>query len=240
MTAAHLAEEFYRINPWKERSHSKYDHRETVPSTKTSEKEDPGISGTEQQSRQNTQDLHQVPTCYSCGEKGHKKPDCPKSVRRLCPPKPDVSSLYVKGKIGDIECSKMVIDSGATQTTVHPDLVPKALYTGDSILVHLADGLPMECPLANVYLHLGEHSVQHEVAVLKTGSDDAILGLDLHLHKYLLQLEEEQTATTQATPDAEDDAQLPLPALLESDDRTLLIQQQQEDETMAAVRKMAE
>ena len=36
----------------------------------------------------------------------------------------------------------MVIDSGATQTTVHPNLVPKAQYTGDSILVHLADGSP--------------------------------------------------------------------------------------------------
>jgi len=89
----------------------------------------------------------------------------------------------------------MVIDSGATQTTVHPNLVPKAQYTGDSILVHLADGSPKECPLAKVWLHLGDRSVQHEVAVLKTGSDDAILGLDLHLHKYLLQLEEEQVAT---------------------------------------------
>ena len=85
----------------------------------------------------------------------------------------------------------MVIDSGATQTTVHPNLVPKAQYTGDSILVHLADGSPMECPFAKVCLHLGDRSVQHEVAVLKTGSDDAILGLDLQLHKYLLQLEEE-------------------------------------------------
>ena len=56
----------------------------------------------------------------------------------------------MKGKIGDVECSKMVIDSGATQTTVHPNLVPKAQYTGDSILVHLADGSPMECPLAKV------------------------------------------------------------------------------------------
>ena len=37
-------------------------------------------------------------------------------------------------------------DGGATQTMVHPNLVRKAQYTGDSILVHLADGSPMECP----------------------------------------------------------------------------------------------
>ena len=201
MTAAHLAEEFYRINPWKERSHnSKHDRRETAPSTKPT----PVVNRTDQTSGQHrqspqrtqsqTQDSNRVPTCYSCGEKGHKKPDCPKSVRRLRSPQPKVSSLYVSGKIGDVECSKMVIDSGATQTTVHPNLVPKALYTEDSIIVQLADGSPKECPLAKVWLHLGERSIQHEVAVLKTGSDDAILGLDLHLHKYLLQLEEEQTA----------------------------------------------
>lgn len=87
-----------------------------------------------------------------------------------------------------------MVDSGATQTTVHPNLMPTAQYTGDSILVHLADGSPKECPLAQVWLHLGDCSVQHEVAVMKTGSDDAILGLDLHSHEYLLQLEEEQTA----------------------------------------------
>ena len=34
------------------------------------------------------------------------------------------------------------------------------------------------------------------MAVLKTGSDDAILGLDLQLHRYLLQLEEEQVAAS--------------------------------------------
>ena len=205
MMAAHLAEEFYRINPWKERSNynSKHDRRDTVPS-----KTVPGAGRADQPLGQNkpnleqpqglTQDQPRVPICYACGQEGHKKPDCPKSVRRLRSPLPNVSSLYVTGKIGDIECSKMVIDSGATQTTVHPNLIPKALHTGDSILIHMADGSPKECPLAKVWLHLGDRSVQHEVAVLKTGNDDAILGLDLHLHKYLLQLEEEQT-TKQAT-----------------------------------------
>ena len=186
MAAAHLAGEFYRINPWKDRSNysSKYVNRESAQLTRTSEKKDPGVQ-TEQtpgQSRQNprpterdpSRDTYRVPICYSCVVKGHKKPDCPKRVRRLRSPQPKVSSLYVKGKIGDVECSKMVIDSGATQTTVHPNLVPKAQYTGDSILVHLADGSPMECPLAKVCLHLGDRSVQHEVAVLKTGIDDAI------------------------------------------------------------------
>jgi len=47
----------------------------------------------------------------------------------------------------------MVIESGATQTTVHPKLICKAkyMYTGSSILVHLADDSPEEFPLAKVW-----------------------------------------------------------------------------------------
>lgn len=82
MTAAHLAEEFYRIN---DRSSSKYEP--TQPwLNKPSEKKDPTDSWTEQPTPEFNLTLRLR------GKKGHKKPDCPKRVRRLRSPQP-ISSV---------------------------------------------------------------------------------------------------------------------------------------------------
>ena len=100
--------------------------------------------------------------------------------------------MYVSGKVGDSECQKMVVDSGAAMSSVHPDFVPKALYTGDHTTIKMADGTPRKCPLAKVWFHLGEHPVQKVVVVFSLGSDDALLGIDLNMHKFLIQLHEDQ------------------------------------------------
>ena len=86
----------------------------------------------------------------------------------------------------------MVVDSGAGMPSIHPDYVPKDLYTGDHTTIKMADGTPRKCLLAKVCFHLGEHSVQKVVVVFSIGSDDALLGMDLNMHKFLIQLHEDQ------------------------------------------------
>ena len=68
--------------------------------------------------------------------------------------------MYMSGKIGDLECQKMVVDLGADMSSVHPDYVSKTLYTGDHTTIKMADGTPRKWPLANVWFHLGKCSVQ--------------------------------------------------------------------------------
>ena len=74
----------------------------------------------------------------------------------------------------------MVVDSGADMSSVHPDYVPKALYTGDHTNIKMADGTPRKYPLDKVWFHLDERSVQKVVVDFSIGSDDALLGMDLH------------------------------------------------------------
>ena len=76
-------------------------------------------------------------TCYGCGQPGNKKPDCLYKVRRLSSPKPKGNIMYVSGKVGDSECHKMVVDSGADTYSVHLDYVPKAPYTGDQTTIKM-------------------------------------------------------------------------------------------------------
>ena len=86
----------------------------------------------------------------------------------------------------------MVVDSGADMCSVHPDYVPKAIYTGDHTTIKMADGTPRKCPLTKVWFPLGKCSVQKVVVIFRIGSDDALLGMDLNMHKFLIQLHEDQ------------------------------------------------
>ena len=314
ITAAHLAEEFYRINPWRSCSGhiARYERKDTDHSGSSSQRKDWGSNrseyapshGRQQQFERNkprtdnhTTDNPKVPTCYGCGEKGHKKPDCPKKIRRIRSPQPKGNTIYVAGKIGDVECRKLVVDSGADLTIIHPDLIPKSLHTGDHTVISMADGSTKTCPITKVWIHVGNRSIHKEVVVFNAPGEHALLGTDLKLHKFLVQLSEDQeeesnssnrirvtrkqaaeeaeqekqddaaTAASgseplslddiyeyndslfedddhldqsQATPE-EDKFQLPLPPPDEGhEDRTLLIQQQEEDSSLTNVRRLAD
>ena len=212
MAAAHLADEFYRVNSWKPRSSyfTRFECKDNDYSSRPNLKKDwvrsEQISGQDRRPNNYLTEKNNFTekakdrknytnggvTCYGCGQPGHKKPDCLNKVRRLRSPKPKGNIMYVSGKIGDMECQKMVVDSGADLSSVHPDYVPKALYTGDHTTIRIADGTPRKCPLAKVWFHLGECSVQKVVVVFSLGSDDALLGMDLNMHKFLIQLHEDQ------------------------------------------------
>ena len=88
-------------------------------------------------------DNHKVPTCYRCGEKGPKKPDCPQKIRRIRSPQPKGQSIiYIAGKIGDIVCTKLVVESGTDLTTLHPDFIPRVFTLVTTQLSPWQTGLP--------------------------------------------------------------------------------------------------
>lgn len=68
-----------------------------------------------------------VPTCFSCGKKGHKRPECPNQVARVVSPVGH-PSLRVEGCIGDHEC-QMTIDRCPAKTVVKAHLVKPGEYT---------------------------------------------------------------------------------------------------------------
>ena len=131
-----------------------------------------------------------VPTCYSCGKKGHKRPDCPNRVRQVSRPMRE-RSLRVFGHVGQHEC-QMVIDSGAQATVVDSDLVKPDEYTGKVITLLGFDGRAVTAPVAKVWFHIGDYCFRQEVAACKNPLEPALLGLDIPYFDYLVELEREQ------------------------------------------------
>ncbi len=74
-------------------------------------------------------------TCYGCGEKGHKRPDCPKRVRRVRSTQPK-HTFMVQGRIGETKCKKMVLHSGSDITIINSKLITDDQLTGEIATVH--------------------------------------------------------------------------------------------------------
>lgn len=138
-----------------------------------------------------------VPTCFSCGKKGHKRPECPNQVGRVVSPVRQ-ASLRVDGRVGIHEC-QMTIDTGAQKTVVKADMVKPEEYTGNSIRLVGFDGGAVTVPLAKVWLHIGDYVIKHVVAVCKNPPEQALLGLDIGILDYLMQLEREQREQSEAS-----------------------------------------
>ena len=139
-----------------------------------------------------------VPTCYSCGKKGHKRPECPDHrIGRVVSPVRQ-AALRVDGHVGEHEC-QMTIDTGAQKTVVKADLVKPEEYIGDSIRLLGFDGGAVTVPLAKVWLHIGEYVIKHVVAVCKDPPQQALLGLDIGILDYLMKLEREQREQKEAS-----------------------------------------
>ena len=65
--------------------------------------------------------------------------------------------------------------------------------------LHQVDGGAVTVPLAKVWLHIGEYVIKHVVAVCKDPPQQALLGLDIGILDYLMQLEREQREQKEAS-----------------------------------------
>ena len=172
MEAAHMASEFQALHSWKAKPtySSRHDRRDENPSYRSDRSEgrkdaSSSASGTARggQNRQqqgfsernkirtesNSNNSERPITCYGCRERGHKRPDCPKRVRRVRSPQPK-HAFMVQEKIGEIECKKMVLDSGSDITIINSKLITDDQLTGETDTVHTVDDRPILFPLAKV------------------------------------------------------------------------------------------
>ena len=129
------------------------------------------------------------PVCFSCGKRGHKKFDCPNKIARVTSSGGIVSRVI--GQVGSTECA-MTIDSGALLTMVRADLVKQVEYSGEMLKLKSVCGKTFTARAACVWLHFREYCLKHTVAVSEEMSEAVLLGMDLDLLNYLLQLEEQQ------------------------------------------------
>ena len=131
-----------------------------------------------------------APKCFICGKRGHKKFECPNKVARVTSPG-RTGSPKVQGRVGNVEC-ELTIDSGALVTMVRADLVQEEDYTGERVTLRSVCGRSFSARTAKVWLHFGDYALKHDVAVSEHLSEAVLLGMDLGLLDYLLQLEKQQ------------------------------------------------
>lgn len=87
--------------------------------------------------------------------------------------------FYVNGLIEGEMREKLKIDTGAQQTVLNAQLVPKETLSGETIQLRMADGFVTELPVATVKLQFGEQKFSKLVVVMENMEEDALLGSDL-------------------------------------------------------------
>ena len=129
-----------------------------------------------------------VPTCFGCGKKGHKHPDCPQKQKVGCVnnsgneseiarrKKTSESSesviaairlpgLYVEGRVCQRACS-VRFGTGADRTVVDTNLVQETEYLGRNVTLEGFNGFNASQPLARVWIEVGKHRLHYIVAVV--------------------------------------------------------------------------
>ena len=126
-----------------------------------------------------------VATCFMCGKRGHKSNYCPgkkngegqPQVSRVITPCP-IGPKYIEYRIGKNAC-KMLLDSGAGWSVVHPSVVKPQEWLEQHITVRGVDGTPIMSPLATVWVNTGEYSIHLVVATLETMQDNVLIGRNI-------------------------------------------------------------
>ena len=113
-----------------------------------------------------------MPTCFSSGKHGHKANVSPErrqvegqtSIKRIVVPCV-VAPKYIEGYVGEQKC-RMLLDSGADGSVVHPSVVKPNQWLGKKFKVKGVHGNVVESPLARVWLHTGDYSISLVVVAI--------------------------------------------------------------------------
>ena len=132
--------------------------------------------------------------CYTCGEEGHKSPQCTKVKKEKVNPKEgqpkpvrqlwhsESTDTVLEGKVNGVKAS-ILLDSGASISVVPDVMVGPELRTGGHVSVRTFQSkVPMTLPTAKVAFVIGDLSWVELVALapVEEGKENEVLyGLDL-------------------------------------------------------------
>lgn len=86
----------------------------------------------------------------------------------------------------------MRVDSGAGRTIVDANLRSEAVHWKIYLSQRILQWTKGAFPLAKVWIHVGDYSLHHDVAVVEEVTEPVLLGLNIGIHSYLLSLDERQ------------------------------------------------
>ena len=98
-------------------------------------------------------DRDNVPMCFQFKGWGHMSDNC---LTKMIRSKSGSSGTDIKipDTINGIQHDKLKLDCGAQHTAVHPDLVREDSYLNEYLLVQVADGRRICCPMARINLQI--------------------------------------------------------------------------------------
>ena len=120
--------------------------------------------------------------CYSCNEKGHYASSCPKRslyCGRSGARAHGQDKARRHGTVNGVYCSDILVDTGATQTLVHKELVADDDILDGEVTVRCAHGDTVSYPLAVVKVNIGGKDIITTAAVSNTLPASVLLGWDV-------------------------------------------------------------
>ena len=117
--------------------------------------------------------------CHGCGELGHIRPNCPNRIRRIVE-KDAVPGSTVDGFLAGEAVKGLKVDTGSGRTLVHKDYIPRAAYTGKTVVLDSwRGGQRSRHRLARITIKVDDVEVLAEVVVVDTLECPALLGTNL-------------------------------------------------------------
>ena len=123
-----------------------------------------------------------VVRCYNCNERGHFASSCPKRSRYCGPPDGrggHEDRARRQGTMNGVYCTNILVDTRATQTLIHKDLVAKDDILDGEITIRCAHGDTASYPLAVVKIGVGGKDFITTAGVSSTLPASALLGWDI-------------------------------------------------------------
>ena len=125
--------------------------------------------------------------CFTCSERGHIAMHCPKKSLYCKPvathpdqtPTQGQERVFRQGTINGVFRTDIVVDTGATKTLVHRDLVTEDDILDGEIKIKCAHGDVVSYPLAVVKFNIGGQDIITHAAVSNTLPASALLGWDV-------------------------------------------------------------
>ena len=117
--------------------------------------------------------------CYNCNELGHFSSSCPKRSLYCGRPKGGADGPDRARTINGVYCSDNLVDTGATQTMVHKDLVTGGDILDGEVTIRCAHGDTTSYPLAVVKINIGGKDIVTTAAVSSTLPASVLLRWDI-------------------------------------------------------------